>query len=253
MQSSRQPRTGFGFTIIKIALVMFAVEIMIMFGLQWLDLQLPDWKVALIDASLLALIVATIAYFAIIYPKDLQIQTMMEALVEARRDAEHLARYDELTGVLSRRALIEAVSTEVERAKRYGTALSCLMLDLDHFKTINDTYGHQLGDQVLHQISQVISDECRTNDRLGRYGGEEFLIILPATSIEAATVLAERVRLAVAETALDQIDERVTVSIGVADWRDGEDSAFRLIEQADQALLKSKATGRNRIVASKPV
>jgi len=175
----------------------------------------------------------------------------MVALEEARLDAENLVRFDALTGVLSRRALLEALDLEVARAKRYGSALACLMLDLDHFKAINDTYGHPFGDRVLHLIARVMSDHCRTNDHLGRYGGEEFLIILPETRIDGATTLAERVRSAVAETSLGQDDERITLSIGVAEWRDGDGSAKRLIAQADQALLEAK--NRQDVTASSQV
>jgi len=251
-QTSQPPSTGFGLTIVKVALVMFAVEILIMLGFIWFEVQLPDWKLALVDAGLLAVIVATIAYFVFIRPKDRQIRIVMVALEEARLDAENLVRFDALTGVLSRRALLEALDLEVARAKRYGSALACLMLDLDHFKAINDTYGHPFGDRVLHLIARVMSDHCRTNDHLGRYGGEEFLIILPETRIDGATTLAERVRSAVAETSLGQDDERITLSIGVAEWRDGDGSAKRLIAQADQALLEAKSAGRNRIVTSQP-
>lgn len=239
--------------IVKIALVMLAVEVLIMLGFYLLEVQLPDWKLALVDASLLAIIVATVAYFAFLRPKDRQIREMMAALEEARLDAENLARFDALTGVLSRRALFEALDAEAVRAKRYNIALSCLMIDIDRFKIINDTYGHQFGDKILQRIAQVISGHCRTNDHLGRYGGEEFLIILPETRIDGATRFAERVRSAVAETSLDQIEERVTLSIGVAEWSDGDGSASRLISQADRALLEAKAAGRNRTMASQSV
>jgi diguanylate cyclase (GGDEF)-like protein len=247
------PPTGLGATIVKIALLMLAVELLIMLGFYWLEMQISDWRLALVDAGLLAVTVATIAYFAFVHPKDLQIRAMMAALEEARLEAENLARFDVLTGVLSRRALLEVLDTEVERATRYGSALACLMLDLDHFKKFNDTYGHQFGDKVLHQIAGVISEHCRTNDYLGRYGGEEFLIILPETRMDGATTFAERVRSAVAETSLEQNEERVTVSIGVAEWRNGDGSASKLIFQADQALLQAKAAGRNRVMASQPV
>jgi diguanylate cyclase (GGDEF)-like protein len=239
---------SFGSTIVKIALVMLAVEVLIMLGFYWFELQLPDWKLALVDAGLLAVIVATIAYFAFVRPKDRQIQAVMGALDEARKDAERLARFDVLTGVLSRRALLEMLDAEVARAGRYGSALACLMLDLDHFKKFNDTYGHQYGDKVLHRIAGVLFEHCRKNDHLGRYGGEEFLIILPETRIDGATVFAERVRAAVADTPLDQGDERITLSIGVAEWRGRDDSANRLIAQADRALLEAKAAGRNCVV-----
>jgi diguanylate cyclase (GGDEF)-like protein len=247
------PRTGHGLTIVKIGLLTLAVELVIMLGIFWLDLTISDWKLALVDASLLAAIVAIISYFAFVRPKDRQIREVMAALDEAKRSAEDLARFDALTGVLSRRALIEALDAEVARAKRYGSALTCLMLDLDHFKTINDSYGHQCGDKVLRRIARVFSEQCRTNDHVGRYGGEEFLIILPETPIDAGTVFAERVRLKVAETALDKIEGHITVSIGVAEWLDGDGSASKLVSKADRALLEAKASGRNCIATHKPV
>jgi len=247
------PPGGFVLMIVKIALVMLAVEIFIMLGFYWFGMQLANWKLALLDAGLLAVIVATIAYFAFVRPKDRQIRTMMAALEEARLKAENLVRVDALTGVLSRRAVLEALDAEVERAKRYGSALACLMLDLDRFKRINDTYGHQFGDKVLHRIAQVITEHCRTNDHLGRYGGEEFLIVLPETRIDGAIMFAERMRLAVAETCLDRNEERITLSIGVAEWRNGDGSSGSLVAKADRALLEAKAAGRNHVVANQPV
>ncbi|MDH3416410.1 MAG: GGDEF domain-containing protein [Gammaproteobacteria bacterium] len=253
MTQTSKPPGGSVLMIVKIALVMLAVEIIIMLGFYWFGMTLANWKFALLDASLLAVIVATIAYFAFVRPKDRQIRTMMATLEEARLKAENLARFDALTGVLSRRAVLGALDTEVERAKRYGSALACLMLDLDRFKRINDTYGHQFGDKVLHRIAQVITEHCRTNDHLGRYGGEEFLIVLPETRIDGAIMFAERVRLAVAETCLDRNEERITLSIGVAEWRNGDGSSHRLIAEADRALLEAKAAGRNHVVANQLV
>ena len=252
-QTSKPPPGGFVLMIVKIALVTLAVEIIIMLGFYWSGVQLADWKFALLDAGVLSVIVATIAYFAFVRPKGRQVRAVMATLEEARLKAENLARFDALTGVLSRRALLEVLDAEVERAKRYGSALACLMLDLDHFKKLNDTYGHQFGDKVLHRIAQVMSEHCRTNDHLGRYGGEEFLIILPETRIEGAITFAERVRLAVAETSLDRNEERITLSIGVAEWRNGDGSSRRLIAEADRALLEAKAAGRNHVVANQLV
>jgi diguanylate cyclase (GGDEF)-like protein len=251
-QFSLPPRTAFGLTIVKIALVMLAVEILIMLGFDWLGWFFADWKLALADACLLSVIVATVAYLAFVRPKDKQIRAVMAALEEARLDAEKLVRFDALTGVLSRRALVEALDSEVERSKRYGSPLACLMLDLDHFKKFNDRYGHQFGDKVLHRVARVMSEHCRTNDHVGRYGGEEFLIILPETRLDGATMLGERVRSAVSETPLDQNEEHITVSIGVAEWRGGDGSASELVAQADQALLEAKAAGRNCVAESRP-
>lgn len=245
------PLTGFGSTIIKIAVVMFGVEILIMLGFHWFDVSPFRWKLALADAALLAIVVAVIAYFGFIRPKDRQILAAIDALAQATLHAENLARIDSLTGVLNRRPLLEALDMEVERAERYGRELSCIMIDLDKFKVFNDTYGHQFGDRVLHRIARVVSDHCRTNDHVGRYGGEEFLIILPETALDAAVKLAERVRLAVASTPLDQSQERVTLSLGVAEWRDGKGSASQLISEADLALLNAKAAGRNRTMSSR--
>jgi diguanylate cyclase (GGDEF)-like protein len=116
---------------------------------------------------------------------------------------------------------------------------------------INDTHGHQFGDKVLHGIAQVITDHCRINDHLGRYGGEEFLIVLPETQLDGATVFAERVRMAIAEASLGKNDEPVTVSIGIAEWRSGDDTPSKLIAEADKALLDAKAAGRNRVAVRK--
>ena len=235
--------------IVKIALVALVVETLIMLGFYWLGLDLSNWKVALLDAGLLAVLVAVIAHYAFVHPKDRQIQSMMADLEKARLKAEELARIDSLTGVLSRRAVLEALDEEVERAKRHGDGLACLMLDLDRFKTINDRHGHQFGDKALRRIAQVIAELCRAYDHLGRYGGEEFLLILPETRIDGAVAYAERVRQAVEKTALNEGDERITLSIGVAEWLTDDGSPDTLIAEADQALFEAKAAGRNQVVA----
>lgn len=235
--------------IVKIALVALIVETVIMLGFYWLGLELSNWKFALLDAGLLAILVAVIAHYAFVRPKDRQIQSMMADLEKARLKAEKLARFDALTGVLSRRAVLEALNEEVERAKRHGDGLACLMLDLDRFKTINDRYGHQFGDQALRRIARVIAELCRAYDHLGRYGGEEFLLILPETQIDGAVAYAERVRRAVEQTALNGDDERLTLSIGVAEWLSSDGSPETLIAEADQALFEAKAAGRNQVVA----
>ncbi len=247
-QTSFRSQTGVGSTIVIITLVMFAVEILIMLGIYLFEVQVSDWKLALADAGLLAVIGGTIAYMAFIRPKDRQIKFVLAELEEARLDAENQARFDALTGVLSRRAILNAFDMEIERAQRFGNALACLMLDLDHFKAFNDAHGHQFGDKILHRIAQVISGHCRTIDHLGRYGGEEFLVILPETRIDGATKFAERVRSAVADAFLDLDEERVTLSIGVAEWSSGDGSMSGLISLADRALLEAKAAGRNRVV-----
>ena len=235
--------------IVKIALVALVVETVIMLGFHGLGMELSNWKFALLDAGLLAILVAIIAYYAFVRPKDRQIQSMMASLDEARRKAEVLAKIDALTGVLSRRAVLFALGEEVERAKRHGNGLACLMIDLDRFKRINDRFGHQFGDKALRRIAQVIAELCRAYDHLGRYGGEEFLLVLPETRLDGAVAFAERVRLAVAETALNDNDERITLSIGVTEWLGDDGSSETLIAEADRALFEAKAAGRNHVVA----
>lgn len=239
--------------IVKIALVALVIEVFIMLGFRWLGMELSDWWYALLDAALLAVTLAVIAHFAFVRPRDQQIQRIMAALEEARLDAENLARFDALTGILSRRAILESLDDEIERAKRHGHNLACLMLDVDRFKTINDTHGHQFGDQALQRIAQVIAELCRTSDHLGRYGGEEFLIVLPETRIDGALRFAERVRRAVAETNLNRHELRTTLSIGATEWHDDDDSSSTIIAAADRALLEAKAAGRNNVVASQAV
>ena len=249
MTEKGQATSGFILMIVKIAIVALVVETVIMLGFYWLGLDLSNWKVALLDAGLLAVLVAVIAHYAFVHPKDRQIQSMMADLEKARLKAEELARFDSLTGVLSRRAVLEALNEEVERAKRHGDGLACLMLDLDRFKTINDRYGHQFGDKALRRIARVIAELCRAYDHLGRYGGEEFLLVLPETRIDGAVAYAERVRRAVEKTALNGNDERLTLSIGVAEWLSDDGSPETLIAEADQALFEAKAAGRNQVVA----
>lgn len=250
MTQSSVPQGGVVPMIVKIALVALVVETLIMLGFYWTGIQLSDWRFALLDAGLLAVAVAAIAHFAFVRPKDQQIQAIVADLEEARLNAEKLARYDALTGVLSRHAILAALDVEVERIKRHNGSLACLMLDLDRFKKINDSYGHQFGDETLHQIAQVIAEQCRAIDHLGRYGGEEFLLVLPETGIDGAMTFAERVRLAVAETHLDRNEERITLSIGVTEWREDADSSSTLIAEADRALFEAKAAGRNRVSAN---
>lgn len=249
MAQSPRPRSGFVLMIVKIALVALVVETVIMLGFYWLDIQLSNWKYALLDAGLLAILVAIIAHFAFVHPKDRQIQAMVAALEEARLKAEDLSRVDVLTGVLSRGAVLEALDKEVQRARRHGNGLACLMLDLDRFKAINDTHGHQFGDKALRRIARAVASLCRANDYLGRYGGEEFLLILPETRLDGAVAFAERVRREVAETPLHENGERITLSIGVTEWRNDDDSPDSLISEADRALFDAKAAGRNQVVA----
>jgi len=172
-------------------------------------------------------------------------------LREAKERAENLARTDELTGINNRRAFYDCGMREVEVAQRHGHSISLLMLDLDHFKTINDDHGHAAGDALLVAVSDIIRQGVRGTDILGRIGGEEFAIVLPHTRLDAARELAEKLRRRIAEWKLpyDGVQLAVTASIGVAERRDGE-HLDALISRADGALYTAKREGRNRVVCA---
>jgi diguanylate cyclase (GGDEF)-like protein len=190
---------------------------------------------------LLALLLALAAWAS-----SAQLSLMRELLL-ARRDASH----DALTGLFNRRAATEVLSKERARALRQRTPLSVLMLDIDHFKRINDRWGHAAGDGVLLALADVLRQELRTNDVGVRHGGEEFLVILPGTSGSQAFEAAERIRTEIGRLAipLEGAIESITVSVGVATF-DGLETDDALIARADAALYQAKQSGRNRSIAS---
>ena len=161
---------------------------------------------------------------------------------------EKRASEDGLTGLLNRQTIFERLQIAIQRCTRYGDALSVMMLDVDFFKQINDTYGHEAGDQVLMKVAHTIRDTIRQVDTAGRYGGEEFFILLPNVDQQGAIAAAERLRLQIAALRfpLDELD--VTVSIGVASHQEGDDMQF-LVNRADLAMYQSKRAGRNQVHA----
>jgi two-component system, cell cycle response regulator len=161
-------------------------------------------------------------------------------------ETQRLAHFDALTGLQNRRRTTERLEIEVARARRYRTPLCLAIGDVDHFKSVNDRFGHNMGDQVLVQVAAALQSSVREVDLVGRWGGEEFLMVLPDTAGEGALVVAERVRAAVeALPAFTGGPERVTCSIGVAQFRP-DDSTASFVDRADQALYRSKQGGRNR-------
>lgn len=157
------------------------------------------------------------------------------------------ARTDALTGLLNRRAALTQGSIELERARRQSQPLSVLLLDIDHFKAINEGYGHKTGDAVLVHMGNLLTRQTRKFDLCARYGGEEFLIILPGTPLSTAVSVAEKLRTALAAEGWDEIDgRRTTASFGVSAFA-GHDSLEELIASADRALRDAKHNGRNRV------
>ena len=164
---------------------------------------------------------------------------------------EKLAATDALTGCLNRRALSEALANELDRARRYNLALTILLLDIDRFKQINDTRGHIAGDSVLRQVGELLIREARSVDIVARFGGEEFVVVMPETAMDGAAIFAERLRRRVetrdfADPGEDPL--HLTVSIGVASFpHEKITSADSFVACADQALYRAKNEGRNLV------
>ncbi|MBT2771267.1 GGDEF domain-containing protein [Halomonas sp. ISL-60] len=175
-----------------------------------------------------------------------QRKRLEERLKQANERLDHLAHHDELTELLNRRAGLQRLEEEIKRCERYGTPFSIAMYDLDNFKAINDTYGHNSGDSVLKQITTLVSGVLRDTDLHIRLGGEEFLIIMPGVYAEEAYQGMERVRKSVAQQTFSEHQLTVTLSSGVASY--AEASGTRLLDRADKAMYQAKQTGRNRVV-----
>ena len=168
---------------------------------------------------------------------------------------QELARTDALTGLNNRGEFQRQLKEEEERSRRYNRSFSLLILDIDHFKTVNDSYGHQAGDEVLRALAARLREQNRPVDHAARYGGDELVVILPETTNDGALALAERLRTAVADTAIPITEGRtisVTISIGVATFPADAGSETALIAAADKALYAAKQGGRNRISGYEP-
>ena len=166
-----------------------------------------------------------------------------------------LALTDSLTGLYNRRYLSAHLEGQLQRAEASGKVLSLLMFDIDHFKEVNDTYGHAAGDDVLCELARRAEQNVRSFDTVARYGGEEFVVVMQDTEIEVAQTVAERLRIDLAATpyALKSVDteQSVTVSVGVAVVENGNYNAQDLLERSDKALYEAKSLGRNRVVVHK--
>lgn len=174
---------------------------------------------------------------------------MAEQIERNEKELEELSIHDGLTGLFNKLEFTRRLRDEVARAKRYNGVFSLIMMDIDHFKAVNDTYGHQAGDKVLRAVSALIKKEIRTMDFVARYGGEELVAVLPETPGAAAFHVAERMRKALAAHAIEISKEKtisVTISLGVADFPHDADAEEALVGAADQALYAAKNSGRNQ-------
>jgi len=183
-----------------------------------------------------------------------EVEGVNRKLQDENRALERIARLDSLSGLMNRMSLFGMMDVEIERATRSGLPLCGIMLDIDHFKSVNDNYGHGCGDEVIRSIGSQLKRELRKYDHAGRYGGEEFFMILPDTTVSQAAVFGERIRVSVESSQIECSGARLTVtaSMGVSRFR-SEDGRDAWITRADRAMYAAKQRGRNRVeVESSP-
>ena len=211
----------------------------------------PDYLVPLLWNTLLSQVMYAALLIAIIHIKH-----QMRSMQEQARTMAYQAQSDALTGVLNRRGLDELLA-QLGTGNTRGTPVSIFMIDVDHFKSINDTHGHRVGDAVLVQMARLMARQIRGVDTLGRWGGEEFMVVAPGIHGPMASELGERIRLAVEEHPFGPVGS-LTLSVGVATWTPGvgtgtDQGVEQAIERADRALYAAKHNGRNQVVAAPQV
>jgi two-component system, cell cycle response regulator len=185
-----------------------------------------------------------------------RILDLQEELVSARESMRHAATHDSLTGLMNRGEIVAMLQRELERARREHTPLGVILGDIDHFKSVNDTHGHLFGDEALREIGRRMRAQLRVYDGVGRYGGEEFLMILPNCDLSNALIRANELREMVANTPVicDGVERSITMSMGVAVSKiDGKNDLEALLNQADAGLYAAKDNGRNRVEHFIPV
>ncbi|HIP40602.1 MAG TPA: GGDEF domain-containing protein [Desulfocapsa sulfexigens] len=179
---------------------------------------------------------------------------LLKRLQVANKNFEQLSLYDGLTGLMNRHTFDSRISSETSRLKRFNTPFALALLDIDHFKNVNDTYGHLAGDIVLRKIAEVLKKSCRDGDIVARFGGEEFALLLPGNGRRDIALAGERLRMAVEQLTIIVGDQPqsilVTVSVGIAYWNDRFDNSSDWIQSADKMLYEAKRQGRNRVVVT---
>lgn len=221
---------------------------------------LADWQRAVQDSSDawerierlaamdLAEVLAIVASAHEIAGLNRELRQEKASLAEANRRLERLALRDPLTGAYNRYRIEQTLDAELSAAERYARDCALLLFDVDHFKRVNDGHGHEVGDRVLIALTEAIGSALRGCDYLGRWGGEEFVVVASSTPLSEACRLAERLRALIAGLEIDGYPESVTVSVGVAAWRPGDDRKS-LVARADRAMYRAKRQGRNRVVS----
>jgi diguanylate cyclase (GGDEF)-like protein len=184
----------------------------------------------------------------------IRIKRLADELERVNKELAELATIDSLTQVANRRAVETRLVHEFQRAKRYKHPLTCILLDIDHFKKVNDTYGHPVGDKVLIEVAAALREATRNTDLVSRFGGEEFLVLAPETAAAAGGFVADRIRESIAYRTSQKSDQglpAVTASLGVASTELTVANETELVARADQALYRAKHEGRNRVVIAR--
>lgn len=215
--------------------------------LIWRDAS-DQWELvrqSLVTSITYAIIALVLFEVVLIYGWKFSQKRLNSIISSQTAKLEKLANFDGLTDLYNRRAIEDMLQREIDRSERYGTFLSVMLFDLDHFKRVNDTYGHHVGDEVLRQTAVLVKAAIRKNDYAGRWGGEEFVVIVPDTHLDSGVQLAERIRNDVVTHVFEQVGT-VTMSTGIGRYQPGE-GGDRLIKRIDDALYRAKEKGRNRI------
>jgi diguanylate cyclase (GGDEF)-like protein len=236
---------------LAIVAITFVAELLITQGLSYLGYGAPGARPLLLEAAMLALVIAPPIYWLVLSP----IHKEYEKRLKAEGEVEEMSRMaitDALTGIMNRRGITVGLLDAMAQAERYRTPLTVAMADIDRFKEINETYGREAGDHVLRDVAAILSEALRMPDKVGRYGGEEFLMILPHTTLAQGRKIADRIRASVSKWEFDLGAKKVhlTISIGLCQFKAGEDLE-QLLSHADQALQEAKRGGRNLVVARK--
>ncbi|MHC1723805.1 MAG: diguanylate cyclase [Aminipila sp.] len=175
-----------------------------------------------------------------------ELKKYIEELKRANKKLDELATFDMLTGAYNRRKFQDFVQMSIEKKDRYESPFSIIMFDIDFFKRINDSYGHDTGDRILQEITTVVKKELRSTDKIFRWGGEEFIVLLPEVSLKNTYNVAEKVRKSVEQTNFDIGNDFITISLGIGEYIT-MDSIEQFVSRVDNALLKAKSSGRNRV------
>jgi diguanylate cyclase (GGDEF)-like protein len=235
---------------LAIAVMLFLAAVLIMYALRYMGFEFGT-TFTLLNGMLLAVICAPPIYWLVLSPIRNQFIKRLRGEGEDE-DLSHAAITDPLTRIMNRRGITVGLLDAMAHAERYRTPLTVAMADIDLLKEINASYGRGGGDRVLKDVAGVLADALRMPDKVGRYGGEEFLIVLPHTSLVQGKKIVERIRNSVSKWDFEVGSKkiRMTISIGVAQYKVGEDLE-QLMSHASKALQEAKQGGRNKVVASK--